>query len=91
MEEVISKKQYTLKLKPLYFLATKFNVFVFIVCFFFCKDTQNFLMIYPPIAFLLYRFIFKENRLSNPYSIFLFKHYSAFLKILRRERKENVK
>lgn len=91
MEEVISKKQYILKLKPFYFLATRLNVFVFIVCFLFCKDTQNFLMIYPIIAFLLYRFVFKENRLSNPYSIFLFKYYSTFLKFLRKERKENVK
>ncbi len=88
MEEVISKKQYTLKLKPLYFLATRLNIFVFILCFFFCENSKQFFMIYPVFGFLLYRFVFKEDKLSNPYSIFLLKNLSSFLRILRKERKK---
>lgn len=91
MNEVITKKQYTLKLKPYYFLATKLNLFVFALCFFLCEDTQSLLMIYPPLAFLLYRFTFKENRLTNPYTIFIFKHYSSLLRILRKKRSKNAK
>ena len=82
MDEVISKKQYTLKLKPIYFLVTKINLVTLLVCYFFL-DTQTFLMVYPVLAFLLYRFAFKENKLSNPYSIFLFQKWSSFYKLVR--------
>lgn len=90
MQEILSKKQYTLKLKPFYFLATRLNIFVFIMSLIFSKDFQQFFMIYPCIVFLLYRFVFKENRLSNPYSIFILKKYTHFLKILRKKRARNV-
>ncbi|WP_416860874.1 hypothetical protein [Helicobacter ganmani] len=85
MDEAISKKQYTLKLKPIYFLATKFNLATLLFCYFLC-ETQTFLMLYPILAFLLYRFVFKENKLSNPYSIFLFQKWSSFYKIVRRRK-----
>ncbi|MBX7491247.1 hypothetical protein [Helicobacter turcicus] len=81
-DEVISKKQYTLKLKPMYFALTRLNVFAIVLCFI-LLDSKNFLMFYPPIAFLLYRFCFKETKLSNPYTIFLFKHWGRFIRILR--------
>lgn len=85
MDEVISKKQYTLKLKPIYFLATKLNLAALLFCYFLC-ETQTFLMLYPIFAFLLYRFAFKENKLSNPYSIFLFQKWSSFYKMVRSRK-----
>lgn len=87
MQEVISKKQYMLKLKPKYFLATRLNIFTFILCYFLFEDTQSFLMLYPVLAFLLYRFFFKENRLDNPYSIFLFEKYCTLSRFLRKNER----
>lgn len=85
MQEVISKKQYTLKLTPFYFLFTRLHLFVLVLMYILSADLQSFLMFYPLVAFLLYRFAFKADKLSNPYSIFLLEKWSRFSKILRKK------
>ena len=68
MEYDFLKAQYILKAHFYFFLATRVNVFFFIICFF-ALDTMNFFVVYPVGALLLYRFVFRKTKLDNPYKI----------------------
>lgn len=77
------KMQYQLKLKIPYFLATKLHCIFLVSCYFLTDNFTNFSISYAVGVILLYRFIFKQNRLDNPYKIFLLEKFSKLIKKIK--------
>ncbi|RDU61486.1 hypothetical protein [Helicobacter sp. MIT 14-3879] len=83
MNEAIQKAQYLLKAKIFYFLFSKLNILICLLCYFFATSLDSFFISYIALALFSYKFIFSQTRMDNPYKIFLLDAISKFIKNLR--------
>lgn len=86
MNNAISQAQYTLKQKPIYFLASKLHLFCFLVCILCFGFSNNFLITYPIASIVFYRFAFKKTKLDNPYNAFLCQKWSDLIEKIRGKK-----
>lgn len=84
MNEAISKAQYMLKAHIKYFLCTKLNLIIAFIVYLITDNLNSFLIIYIACAFVAYKFIFSQNKMDNPYKIYLLSYISNFIKNLRK-------
>ncbi len=80
MNDAISKAQYTLKAKIIFFAFSKINILIAFLVYLVTDSIDSFVMIYAGIALICYRFVFSKTKMDNPYKIFLLQHISDLIK-----------
>lgn len=88
MDLIAFDKQYTMKQNVYYFFATKLNLVTLILIYIYSNDFMNFVLIYPIVGIVLYKFFYKETKMDNPYKTFL---YEKFIVIIRKIKLRNRK
>ncbi|CAM3313676.1 hypothetical protein [Helicobacter labetoulli] len=85
MNEAISKEQYRLKAKIIFFLFSKINIFILFFAYIITDSLDGFVILYAGAGLIIYRFVFSQTKMDNPYKIFLLQHISNFLKNSRKK------